>query len=132
MQSKNNIEVYMIVDFSPIIIYKIVKDYEATGRTSFFKTELYDFVDKVISHTIKNTNELYSFSHTAEAKKLCLEKVSTICDVSPTSVEINDEKLNSLEGQKLISSQIDSINHPCLEACRSILNEEISINNSLL
>ena len=122
----------MIVSFSPIIIYKIVRDYEATGRTSFSKTELYDFVDKVISHTIKNTNELYFFSPTAEAKKLCLESISTICNVSPTSVEINDEKLNSSEGQKLVTSQINSINYSCLEACRSVLNEEISINNNLL
>lgn len=122
----------MIVSFSPIIIYKIVRDYEATGRTSFSKTELYDFVDKVISHTIKSTNELYSFSCNDESKKSCLENISTICDVTPTSVEINDEKLNSSEGQKLVTSQINSINYSCLDACRSVLNEEISINNNLL
>lgn len=122
----------MIVSFSPIIIYKIVRDYEVSGRTSFSKTELYNFVDKVISKTIQNTNRLYSFSTTDEAKNLCLEKISVICDVTPTSVKINNDKLNSLEGQKLVSSQIGSINDSCLEACRSILNEEISINNSLL
>ena len=77
---------------SSIMLYKIMKDYEETGREKlYFIPELDFFAKKVIENINSNTNEDLWILPSPEIK----EDLSRLCDVTDSFCRLNEDKFKN-------------------------------------
>ena len=103
---------------SSVMLYKIIKDYEATGRTVQMKTELDYFAERVMGIASKSSGEEYPVGTTTDAH----EDLLKICDENGAFYVVNSDKYTN-GGVFFVKQQIAKLSYPLLKGATSIVAE---------
>lgn len=115
----------MSTPVSPIklSVYKIVREYEKTGKTIFYKGELFDFVKKSLEIASKIDNEDYWLLYHGEDVREYYDNLSNICVVTPNFLEIEQCKLKN-GGKVWAEKAIGSMPYSFLKGALYVMEEE--------
>ena len=103
---------------SSIMIYKIIKDCEKTGRKIHLISELDYFSQEVINFANSICNDNFWIAKTPEIK----EDLSRICDVTDSFCEFNEEKYFK-GGDQFAKTKIGQMPYSWLKGAVKILKE---------
>ena len=103
---------------SSIMIYKIIKDYENTGRTMHLINELDYFSERVVSFANSISDETFWIAKTPEIK----EDLLRICDVTSSFCELNEQKYNN-GGNKFAKIKIGQMPYSWLKGAVNVLEK---------
>lgn len=116
----------MSTPVSPIklSVYKIIREYEKTGKTLFYKGDLFDFVKRSLKiASMIDEQDYWLFYHGEEVREY-YESLSNICDVTPNFLEINEIKLAN-GGKEWAEKTIGSMPYSFLKGAVQVFNEEL-------
>ncbi|MBQ8615523.1 MAG: hypothetical protein IJ415_03045 [Clostridia bacterium] len=116
----------MSTPVSPIklSVYKIVREYEKTGKTLFYKGDLFNFVEMALKHaSMIDEQDYWLFYHGEEIREYC-ESLSNICVVTPNFLEIDQCKLKN-GGKEWAERIIGSMPYSFLKGAVQVLKEEL-------
>ena len=94
-----------------LLTFKMMKEYERTGRTIFPVGELYVFAHKALKIAGEIDNEDYWIVSPSKYSVSFYDRMSKICDISIEFYKLNEDKLNNggkEYADKIISSMMDS------------------------
>lgn len=103
---------------SSIMIYKIIKDFESTGRTMHLINELDYFSQKVINFANSISDDDFWILKTAELD----EELSRICDITSSFCELNERKYNN-GGKEFAKRKIGRMPYSWLKGAVKTLKE---------
>ena len=103
---------------SSIMIYKIAKDYENSGRTTHLLAELDCFSRKVLEFANLITDKDFWIIYTPELN----EELSRICDITSSFCELNEGKYNN-GGKEFAKRKIGQMPYSLLKGAVTILKE---------
>ena len=103
---------------SSIMIYKIIKDYQTTGRTMHLMNELDCFSQQVIDFANSISDDKFWIAQTPEVK----EDLLRICDITSSFCELNEEKYNN-GGEKFAKTKIGQMPYSWLKGAVKTLKE---------
>lgn len=101
-----------------IMLYKIIRDYEETGRKIHFMGELEYFASKVIDYANAMTDEDFWILRTPELK----EQLSKICNLTDSVLELNEEKFEN-GGKFYAKTKIGSMPYSWLKGAIQTMKE---------
>lgn len=108
---------------SSIMIYKIVRDFENTGKTTHLIGELDYFSQQVIDFANSISGDDFWIVQTPEIK----EDLSRICDISSSVCEFNEQKY--VNGGKIFAkTKIGQMPYPWLKGAIKTLTEHEEIS----
>ena len=116
----------MSTPVSPIklSVYKIVREYEKTGKTLFYKGDLFNFVEKALKcASMIDEQDYWLFYHGEEVQNY-YESLSNICNVTPNFLEIEQCKLKN-GGKEWAEKAIGSMPYSFLKGAVKVLEEEL-------
>lgn len=109
-------------------VYKIVREYEQTGRTCYPKEELYEFAEKVLKVASEIDNEDYwLICHTPEVALDFQMSLSNICYMSTSIVRLNEKEFKN-GGKEWAERKIGLMPYSFLKGAIKVLEEEFEIN----
>ena len=111
---------------SSIMIYKIIKDYENTGRTMHLINELDYFSERVIDFANSISDENFWIAQTPEIK----EDLLRICDFTSSFCELNEQKYNN-DGNKFAKMKIGQMPYSWLKGALTVLKEYEEANKQI-
>ena len=114
------------VNPSSIMIYKIIKDYEKSGRTIHLFAELDYFSNRVLELANSISNEDFWI---AEAPELT-DELSRICDLTSSFCELNECKYNN-GGKEFAKRKIGQMPYSWLKAALATLKEYDEESNKI-
>ena len=116
----------MSVPVSPIklSVYKIVREYEKTGKTIFYKGDLFSFVEKALKYASMIDEQDYWLFYDGEEIREYYESLSNICNVTPNFLEIEQCKLKN-GGKAWAEKVIGSMPYSFLKGALRVLDEEL-------
>lgn len=103
---------------SSIMIYKIVKDYENSGRTTHLLSELDYFTKKVLNFANSISDKDFWILETPELN----EELSRICDITTSFCELNECKYNN-GGKEFAKRKMGQVPYSWLKGAVIVLNE---------
>ena len=122
----------MSIPVSPIqlSVYKIVREYEKTGKTIFYKGELFDFVKKVLKIASITDERDYWLCYSGEIVRDYYESLSKICNVTPNFLEIEQCRLKN-GGKEWADKAIGAMTYSFLKGAVKVLKEELKEKNEI-
>ena len=112
-----------------LYVYKVIREYEKTGRTLYSKKELLDFANKALVIATAIDNEDYWLCPDTEKGYLHEEAMSRICDVTTNYLEVNEQKYNK-GGKDWAEKRIGLMQYSFLKGALKVLNEELNENKN--
>lgn len=103
---------------SGIMIYKIVRDFENTGKTTHLMSELDYFSQQVIDFANSISDDNFWIAQTPEVK----EDLLRICDVNSSFCKLNEQKYNK-GGDKFAKTKIGQMPYSWLKGAVKTLKE---------
>ena len=101
---------------SSIMIYKIIRDFENTGRTMHLMSELDYFSQQVIDFANLISDDNFWIAQTPEVK----EDLLKICDITSSFCELNKQKYSN-GGEKFAKTKIGQMPYSCLKVLLKLL-----------
>lgn len=111
---------------SSIMIYKIIREFENTGRKVYLLNELNHFSKQVIDFANSICDDDFWIAETPEVKEDLLE----ICDIFRSVCVLNEQKYTN-GGDKFAKTKIGQMPYPWLKGAIKILNEDENRKSSL-
>lgn len=111
---------------SSIMIYKIIREFENSGRKVYPTSELNHFSKKVIDFANSICDDNFWIAETPEVK----EDLLKICDISSSFCVLNEQKYSN-GGDKFAKTKIGQMPYPWLKGAIKILNEDENRKSSL-
>ena len=105
-------------------VYKIMREYEKTGKTIYFKDELNQYATKCLKVASEIDNEDYWVLDYRDFDDNSSDKLSNICDETLSCFEVNPTKMQK-GGMVWAKRMIGAMKYSFLKASLSVLNEEI-------
>ena len=103
---------------SSIMIYKIIKDYENSGRTIHLLAELDCFSKRVLEFANSISDKDFWIAKTPELN----EDLTRICDITSSFCELNEAKYNN-GGKEFAKTKIGQMPYSWLKGAVKILKE---------
>jgi len=107
-----------------LYVYKVIREYEKTGKTLFSQKELFNFANKAIFVASSIDNEDYWICPKTEQGYLFEETMSKICDTTQNYLEINNQKYDK-GGKEWAEKKIGSMPYSFLKGAVKVLDEEL-------
>ena len=104
---------------SSIMIYKIIREFENTGRKVYLLNELNQFSKQVIDFANSICDDDFWIVQTPEVK----EDLLRICDISSSFCVLNEQKYSN-GGDKFAKTKIGQMPYPWLKGAIKTLNED--------
>lgn len=116
----------MSIPVSPIklSVYKIIREYEKTGKTIFYKGDLFGFVEKALKYASMIDEQDYWLFYDGEEIGEYYESLSNICNVTPNFLEIEKCKLKN-GGKAWAEKTIGSMPYSFLKGALQVMEEEL-------
>lgn len=111
---------------SSIMIYKIIREFENSGRKVYPTSELNHFSKKVIDFANSICDDNFWIAETPEVK----EDLLKICDISSSFCVLREQKYSN-GGDKFAKTKIGQMPYPWLKGAIKILNEDENRKSSL-
>ncbi|MBE5741241.1 MAG: hypothetical protein E7351_01765 [Clostridiales bacterium] len=103
---------------SSIMIYKIIRDFEKTGRTMHLMSELDYFSQQVIDFANSISDDNFWIAQTPEVK----EDLLRICDITSSFCELNENKYSN-GGEKFAKTKIGQMPYSWLKGAVKTFKE---------
>ena len=103
---------------SSIMIYKIIREFENTGKKVYLLNELNHFSKQVIDFANSICDDNFWIAETPEVK----EDLSRICDISSSVCEFNEQKYAN-GGKIFAKTKIGQMPYPWLKGAIKTLTE---------
>ncbi len=113
----------MSLPFNPsgIMIYKIIKDYETSGKTIHAFKDLQLFAKRALDYASSICEEHFWVLQSPIVKQDLLN----VCDITNSICELNTEKLNG-DGAKFVKIKVGNMPYPVLKGTIKAMHDTSS------